>query len=69
MAYTMEDGDIRGGNRIRRFFGDQELTDFLQKHLNRNSNEIQKMMQELHQNGRARIVGISLPDELRDIAA
>ena len=70
MAYS-EEGTERSGptNRIRRFFGEQELTEFLKKHLNQSPEDVQKMMHELQQSGRTRIPDISLPDELRDLAA
>lgn len=65
VAFTLEDGHAGPpSDRIRRFFGEQELTDFLKKHLQRNNSEVEKMMQELERSGHARIIGIELPEEL-----
>lgn len=71
MAYTLEDGAAKPSpnNHIRRFFGEQELTEFLKKHLNQSPDQVNKMIQELHDSGRTRILGISLPDELDSLAA
>jgi len=71
LAYTPEDGAASpgAGNHIRRFFGEQELTEFLKKHLNRDPGEVRKLIIELDRSGHARILNIALPDELRDLAA
>ncbi len=69
LAFTAEDSAAPPGNRIRRLFGEQELTEFLKKHLNRDAKEVAKLLDELNQTGHARITDISLPPELRDLAA
>lgn len=71
VAYTRDDSTAAPEpdpkQRIRRFYGPQELTEFLKKHLHRDSKEVRNIIEELEQNGRARI-GIDLPeDELRNL--
>lgn len=57
--------------RIRRFSSEQELTEFLKKRLHRGAAEVERVLQSLRDEQRARI-SVDLPeDELRrlDLAA
>jgi hypothetical protein len=71
VAYTAEDSNAREASStqpIRRFFGEEELTEFLKKHLHRDQNEVDELVAELQRSGRARILGFSVPDdELRNL--
>jgi hypothetical protein len=54
--------------RIRRFFGEQELTEFLKKELRRDPAEVLRLVEQLQREGRARISGLSLDeDDLRNL--
>ena len=75
LAYTRDDGNASPqpdpNQRIRRFYGPQELSEFLKKHLQRDPNEVRRVIEEVERNGRARL-GVDLSEgELRklDLAA
>lgn len=56
VAYTADDGEAvcepGGANYMLRFYGEQEQTEFLKKHLNRTPEEVDKLIQRLRQDGR-----------------
>jgi hypothetical protein len=57
---------------IHRLFGETELTNFLRSKLHRDSIQLEKILNELEENGRARISGLDLDrEQLRglDLAA
>ena len=74
VTFTLADNraESHAQERIRRFFGEQQLTEFLKKHLHRPAGEVDRLLQELQRTGHARIAGLELPQqELRklDLAA
>jgi hypothetical protein len=73
VAYTRDDsaGEPDPKQRIRRFYGPQELSEFLKNYLHRDPKQVRQIVDEVEQNGRARLP-LDLPDdELRklDLAA
>ena len=73
LAYTKDDSSDPDPNQpIHRLFGETELTNFLRSKLHRDSIQLEKILKELEENGRARINGLDLDrEQLRglDLAA
>ncbi len=69
VAYTLDDSnaELEKAEHIRRFYGEQELMEFL-KRLKRGREEVEDVLHQLETEGRARISGLQLPPEdLRDL--
>jgi hypothetical protein len=73
LAYTNDDSSDPDPNQpIHRLFGETELTNFLRSRLHRDDTQIEKIIDELQENGRARIRGLDFDrEQLRklDLAA
>jgi len=73
VAYTADDATEPNPEQpIRRLFGEQELVQFLKRYLHRDQTQVDRLLGELQQNGRARISGIEWDrEQLRklDLAA
>ena len=72
VMYTLDNGSAEPEasvpHSMRRFYGEQQLTEFLKKHLGRKPPEVQSLLTLLQQDGRARITGLELGDkELGDL--
>jgi hypothetical protein len=48
--------------RCRRFYGEQELAEFLTKHMGRNAEEAVGLVKQVRKDGRARIQGLEVED-------
>ncbi len=70
VTYTLDDSQAEphAGEHIRRFASEQELTEFLKKHLRRAPEEVENLLLRLQQDGRARISALQLePNQLREL--
>lgn len=69
VAYTRDDSSDPDPNQpIHRLFGETELTNFLRSKLHRDNSQVQKIVREVQDNGRARIHGLDFDrDQLREL--
>jgi hypothetical protein len=69
LAYTKDDSsDPDPHQPIHRLFGETELTNFLRSKLHRDHTQVQKILSEVQENGRARIHGLDFDrEQLRDL--
>jgi DUF971 family protein len=69
LAYTNDDSSGPDANQpIHRLFGETELTEYLRTKLHVDNTRLAKILNELEQNGKARINGLDLDrEQLRNL--